>query len=164
LQIKLGLKITSRCGLTIKEVSGTFFYEMEQDIKRFLGSLQPEFDVSFRTLTDSYGYLWIILEGSRIEDLLAGLTAVGDTVEEKGFSDQLLAAVFEFENEREGGFQYLIYNYRRNNFYPFVPTGHETRNNEEEMKLMSTLAEEMPFEKDTAMWYPLWDLPLRARG
>jgi len=164
LDVKLGLKVTGRCAFTFKTVSGTFFYEMEQDVKRFLGSLQPEFDLAFRTVTDSYGYMWIVLEGKRIEDLLAGLTAAGDMVAERGFSDQLLAAVFEFEDERHGGKQYLIYNYRRNNFYPFVPTGDKTRDTEQEMKITSAATEEMPFEKDMTLWYPLWDLPLRARG
>ena len=156
--------MTGRCALTFKAVSGTFFYEMEQDINRFLGSLQPEFDLTFRTVTDSYGYIWIVFEGKSIEDLLAGLTATGDIVEERGFSDQLLAAVIEFANERQGGQQYLIYNYRRNNFYPFVPTGHKTRDIEQEMKMMSAVGEEMLFEKDMTLWYPLWDLPLRSRG
>jgi hypothetical protein len=156
--------VTGRCALAFKTVSGTFFYEMEQDVRRFLGSLQPEFDLAFSTVTDSYGYMWIVLEGKRIEDLLAGLTATGDMVAEKGFSDQLLAAVFEFANERHGGHQYLIYNYRRNNFYPFVPTGDKARDIEQEMKVVSAVAEEMPFEKDMTLWYPLWDLPLRTRG
>jgi hypothetical protein len=140
---------------------------MEQDIRRFLGSLQPEFDISWRTITDSYGYMWIVFEGKRIEDLLAGLTAVGDIVEERGFSDHLLAAVFEFSSEREETttkYQYLIYNYKRNNFFPFVPTGQKTRDTEQELKLMAAIGEEIPFEKDMALWYPLWDLPLRSRG
>src|SRR5262245_56570943 len=137
---------------------------MEQDLKQFLGSLQPDFDVTFRTLTDSYGYMWAVLEGRRIEDLLAGLTAAGDIVAEKGFSDQLLAAVFEFEDQRRGGHQYLIYNYKRDNFYPFVPTGNKARDTEQEMKIMSAVTEEMPIEKDMTLWYPLWDLPLRSRG
>jgi hypothetical protein len=110
----MGLKVTGRCALTFKTVSGTFFYEMEQDIRQFLGNLQPEFDLTWRTTTDSYGYMWIIFEGKRIEDLLAGLTTVSDIVEERGFSDKLLAAVFEFSSDREEGRktrqQYLIYN------------------------------------------------------
>jgi hypothetical protein len=166
LKVKLGLKVTGRCALTFKTVSGTFFYEMEQDIRQFLSSLQPEFDITWRTITDSYGYMWIVFEGRRIEDLLAALTAVGDIVEEKGFSDQLLAAVFEFSSERqeEGkSCQYLVYNYKRNNFFPFVPTGQKTRDTEQEMKLMAAIGEEIPFEKDMALWYPLWDLPLRSR-
>jgi hypothetical protein len=164
LEVKLGLKVTGRCAVTFKTVSGTFFYEMEQDIRRFLASLQPEFDLTYSAVTDSYGYMWIIFEGKKIEDLLAALTATGDIVEEKGFSDQLLAAVFEFASERQGGHQYLIYNYRRNNFYPFVPTGQKIRDTDQEMKMMSAIGEEMPFEKDMTLWYPLWDLPLKSLG
>ena len=155
--------MTGKCALTFKTVSGGFFYEMEQDIKRFLASLQPEFDLSFRTITDSYGYMWVVLEGAKIEDLLAGLTAISDTVEEKGFSDQLLAAVFEFKDERQGGYEYLIYNYKRNNFYPFIPTGQKTRDTEREIKMSAVVNEEMPFEKDLTLWYPLWDIPFRSR-
>lgn len=169
LEVKLGLKVTGRCALTFKRVSGTFFYQMEQDIKQFLGNLQPEFDLTWRITTDAYGYMWIVFEGKRIEDLLAGLTTVSDIVEEKGFSDQLLAAVFEFSSDREVGTgrgasqQYLIYNYKRNNFYPFVPVGQKTIDAEQQMKITATVAEEIPFERDVTLWYPLWDLPLRSQ-
>jgi hypothetical protein len=96
-----------------------------------------------------------------MEDLLAGISAVGDTIDEKGFSNQLLAAVFEFTNDRNKK-QYLIYNYKRNSFYPFVPVdgSQKTRNTEEEMKMMATIGDEVPLEKDMTLWYPLWDLPL----
>ncbi|HYY39745.1 MAG TPA: hypothetical protein VE692_00700, partial [Nitrososphaera sp.] len=106
-----------------------------------------------------------VFEGRRIEDVLAALTAVGDIVEEKGFSDQLLAAVFEFSSERQEGksCQYLVYNYTRNNFFPFGPTGQKTRDTEQEMKLMAAIGQEIPFERDMALWYPLWDLPLRSQ-
>jgi hypothetical protein len=164
LELNLGLKVSGRCAVTFKTVSGSLFHEMEQDLKRFLATLNPEFDLSFRAVTDHYGYLWIILEGSKIEDLLAGLTAAGDIVEERGFSDQLLAAVFEFKSERDGSLQYLIYNFRRDNFYPFVPTTGKARDTEREMKIMSSIGDEMPFERDFTLWYPLWDLPLRSRG
>jgi hypothetical protein len=170
LEVKLGLKVTGRCALTFKRVSGTFFYQMEQDIRQFLDNLKPEFDLTWRISTDAYGYMWIVFEGKRIEDLLAGLTTVSDIVEEKGFSDQLLAAVFEFSSDREVGTgrgasqQYLIYNYKRNNFYPFVPVGQKTIDAEQQMKIMATIAEEIPFERDMTLWYPLWDIPLRSLG
>jgi hypothetical protein len=170
LEVKLGLKVTGRCALTFKRVSGTFFYHMEQDIRQFLDNLKPEFDLTWRISTDAYGYMWIVFEGKRIEDLLAGLTTVSDIVEEKGFSDQLLAAVFEFSSDREVGTgrgasqQYLIYNYKRNNFYPFVPIGQKTIDAEQQMKIMATIAEEIPFERDMTLWYPLWDIPLRSLG
>jgi hypothetical protein len=96
-------------------------------------------------------------------DILAGISAVGDTIQEKGFTNQLLVAVFEFNNKEKpnngDSIQYLIYNYKFNKFYPFVPFGQKTRNSESEMKIMATIAAEVPFEKDMTLWYPLWDLP-----
>jgi len=58
--------------------------------------------------------------------------------------------------------QYLIYNYKRNTFYPFVPldSSKKLRNTEEEMKMMATIGDEVPLEGDMTLWYPLWDLPL----
>jgi hypothetical protein len=165
---KVGLVTTGRCVLVIKTNGGQYFREMELEVKRFLDALETEEDSSaadlrYDTITDYHGYLWIVLYGKRIEDLLAGLTAVGDLVMERGFSNQILAAVFQFYNERDNNqSSFLIYDYKRNKFYPFVPVSHKrkTRNTTEEMRILETMADEMPFEKDKDLWYPLWNLPL----
>ena len=171
LETKLGLKSTGRCGLTVKSTSGMYFDEMRNEIQRFLAISKPDFELEYRAVIDSYGYLWILLTGTSMEDLLAAITAVGDTIDEKGFSSQILASVFEFgqqykpaiiennNNNKNSGW-YLIYNYKSNKFYPFVPLfGKKTRDTESEMKLMATLQEEISFEKDMSLWYPIWDLP-----
>ena len=164
---KVGLVTTGRCLLVIKTNGGQYFREMEQEVKRFLNALETEdssaVDLHYDTITDYHGYLWIVLYGKRIEDLLAGLTAVGDLVMERGFSDQILAAVFQFYNERDNNqSSFLVYDYKRNKFYPFVPVSHKRkiRNTTEEMRIMETMADEMPFEKDKDLWYPLWNLPM----
>lgn len=165
---KVGLVTTGRCVLVIKTNGGQYFREMELEVKRFLDAVETEEDSSaadlrYDTITDYHGYLWIVLYGKRIEDLLAGLTAVGDLVMERGFSNQILAAVFQFYNERDNNqSSFLIYDYKRNKFYPFVPVSHKrkTRNTTEEMRIMETMADEIPFEKDKDLWYPLWNLPL----
>lgn len=165
LETKLGLKNTGRCAVSLKSVSGMHFSEMKDDIKRFLDASKAEFELSYNIVTDSYGYLWVILQGRSMEDILAQLIAVGDTIQDKGFSNHLLAAVFEFSDEGKNNSnkkhrQYLIYNYKYNKFYPFVPIGKEIRNTEEEMRMMAEIADEIPFERDMTLWYPLWDLPL----
>jgi hypothetical protein len=164
---KVGLVTTGRCVLVIKTNGGQYFREMEQEVKRFLDALETEdssaVDLRYDTITDYNGYLWIVLYGKRIEDLLAGLTAVGDLVMERGFSNQILAAVFQFYSERDNNqSSFLVYDYKRNKFYPFVPLSHKrkTRNTTEEMRIMETMADEIPFEKDKDLWYPLWNLPL----
>jgi hypothetical protein len=165
LETKLGLKNTGRCAVSLKSVSGMHFSEMKDDIKRFLDASKAEFGLSYNMVTDSYGYLWVILQGASMEDILAQLIAVGDTIQDKGFSNHLLAAVFEFSDEGKNNSnkkhrQYLIYNYKYNKFYPFVPIGKEIRNTEEEMRMMAEIADEIPLERDMTLWYPLWDLPL----
>ena len=175
LETKQGLKPTGRCALTVKSTSGLYFNEMKDEILRFLAISKPDLQFDYRTVVDSYGYLWLILAGRTIEDALAAITAVVDTIQEKGFSSQILASVFEFglqhkpaiienntknENNNENSAWYLIYNYKSNKFYPFVPLfGKKTRDTESEMRVMATLQEEIPFEKDMSMWYPIWDLP-----
>ncbi len=134
---------------------------MKDEVRSFLDGVRSEFDMIYEMTEDSYGYLWITFEAKKVEDLLAGLTAVGDTIQEKAFGDHILAAVFEFKSSRDNSQVYLIYSYKRNKFYPFVPEGNKKRDSEKEMQVMATVADEMPFEKDGALWYPLWDLPLR---
>lgn len=167
LEIQLGLKNTGRAAVSMKVVDGMYFSDMKGDIQNFLDASKTDFGLSYRTVTDSYGYLWVIIEGKHMEDILAGVTAVGETVEEKGFSGELLVAIFEFssnldnsEDNNINSTQYLIYNYKRNNFYPFIPTSHKNRDTEQEMKILSAVGQEVKFEKDMAFWYPMWDLPL----
>jgi hypothetical protein len=166
LETKLGLKPTGRCALAAKSASGMYFNEMKDEIERFLNISKPDFELEYRTIIDSYGYLWVILNGRTIEDILAAITAIGDTIQEKGFSSQLLASIFELSREQKSNdsennkTQYLIYNYKSNKFYPFVPFfGKKTRDTENEMRIMASIQDEIPFERDMAMWYPLWDLP-----
>jgi hypothetical protein len=170
LETKQGLKPTGRCALTIKSTNGMYFNEMKNEIQRFVAISKPDLQFDYRTAVDSYGYLWLILAGRTIEDSLAAITAVVDTIQEKGFSSQILASIFEFRPVRElensneknnnAGMRYLVYNYKSNKFYPFVPFfGERSRDTENEMTIMATLQKEIPFEKDMGMWYPLWDLP-----
>jgi hypothetical protein len=167
LDMKIGLVTTGRCVLVIKTSGGQYFREMEKEIKRFLDTMEREeyssVDLHCDTITDNQGYLWIVLYGKRMDDLLVGVTAVGDLVNERGFSDQIIATAFQFYNERDNNQSYfIVYDYKSNKFYPFVPVDHtrKIRNNTEEMKIMETIADEIPFEKDRDLWHPLWDLPL----
>ena len=71
METKLGLKNTGRCAVSLKSVSGMYFTEMKDDIQRFLNASKAEFELSYNIVTDSYGYLWVILQGKSMEDILA---------------------------------------------------------------------------------------------
>ena len=160
LESKLNLKSTGKAAISLKSVSGRFFTETMSEVKNFLDVSKTDSDLSYQVANDSYGYLWIILQSSEIEDNISAISAVGQTINDRGFSKQLFAAVFQFSNNNKTNNRYLIYNYNLNKFYPFVPVNKNERDNEIEREIMLTIVAEMPFEKDASLWYPIWDLPL----
>jgi hypothetical protein len=174
----LGLKSTGQCGICVKNVDVQDFHDMKQYIDNFLGNVSDKqkigWNFSYKSIVDNYGYLWFILNGEAIEDIVVAINAIGDTIHEKGFSRQLLAAVFEFTSGYSTSNhtlnntktiedqQYIIYNYKLDKFYPFVPIPsnmQRKRNHELEMKIMYIIVNEIPFEKDYSLWYPIWNLP-----
>jgi hypothetical protein len=67
--------------------------------------------------------------------------------------------------------QYLIYNYKLDKFYPFVPLFSSAdvegsslrkkgnRNYDQELKIMGQIKDELPLEKEVNLWYPIWNVP-----
>ena len=55
---------------------------------------------------------------------------------------------------------YLVYLFKRGTFDPFVPSGHEQRNTQQELRLKSLVADDLAVEPDLDRWFPLWDLPV----
>ncbi|HEU4823282.1 MAG TPA: hypothetical protein VFS97_07650, partial [Nitrososphaeraceae archaeon] len=98
------------------------------------------------------------LQCEKIEDIISGISAVGQIVHDRNFSKQLFAALFQFSNaNNRSNNRYLIYSFALNKFYPFVPVNKNERDSEIEREIMKTIVDEMPFEKDVSLWYPIWD-------
>lgn len=158
LETKLNLRSTGKAAIGLKSVSGRLFAETIEEIKNFLDVSKTESDLSYKMINDSYGYLWIILQCEKIEDIISGISAVGQIVHDRNFSKQLFAALFQFSNaNNRSNNRYLVYSFALNKFYPFVPVNKNERDNEIEREIMKTIVDEMPFEKDVSLWYPIWD-------
>jgi hypothetical protein len=149
LKTKLNLKSTGRSAICIKKTDSKQFNEMEVEIERFLDAGKLDFEITYRTVLDPYNYLWFIIMGKTLEDIVAAIMSISDTIEQKGFSDKILACVFDFNDGNV--VQYLIYSYKLYKFYPFVPTGgHQNQRDH---------SQEVPFEKKMSNWYPIWNIP-----
>ena len=169
LEIKLGLTSTNRCGICIKNVNGTYFSDTVSEVQEFLKISSNEFQTEYVVVNDKYGYLWIMLKGMSVEDILVASNGIADVIIDRGFKDQMLAAVFEFRkvvtpssnlDRTQLEPQFLIFNYKRGKFYPFVPLGaQEKRRNDYELTLMSIISKEVPWEADMNVWYPMWEMP-----
>ena len=114
---------------------------------------------------DSYGYRWLLLEDSDVEDLVNRVHLVNSLLAENGWGPQLLCSVFGVvpgpgADSTAKPF-YLVYLFKRGTFYPFAPVGKDRRDNELELRVRSLLGSDLPVEPDLSRWFPLWDLPVR---
>jgi hypothetical protein len=162
---KLGLKSTRRCGICVERINGAQFEKLKSYIEKFLDTIKETvFDLSYSVHVDNNrDYFWIIIDASRIEDNVACIVALGEIMEQNSFPQEYVSAVFEFSKDGTD-YQpyYLIYNYKLDKFYPFVPivNRRNTRNKQEEIKIMKAVKDErLPFEEDMENWRPIWNLP-----
>lgn len=120
------------------------------------------------TEDDSFGYRWMVLSDSSVEDLAVGINAVSSSIETAGHGERLLCAVFAFKDTHDRRL-YFIYNYKRGYWYPFVPASSNAsststqpteRSTERELQLKAQMAEELPIEPELERWFPLWGIPI----
>jgi hypothetical protein len=191
LQVTAGLVPTGRAGVCFKPPSGQPFAEMQAELEQLLttpddagtGAPSPGAVPTVRHVGDKFGYRWIIVEASTVDDLVTRVHMVHSSLQDAGWSTQLLCSVFGFAPGPAQGSDpsspetgaptasgssaesitrplYLVYLAKQGTFYPFAPTGPEQRDNELELRLKSMLADDLPIEPDLSRWFPMWDLPI----
>ena len=182
LQSAAGMSCSGHAGVCFKPPSGQGFEEMQAEVVSLLtmdgtGGLHQQ--------EDSYGYQWLVVEDTDIEQLVTRIHLVNSSLSDAGWGPQLLCSVFGLADlpasdqvaasepapdtlpEVTAGpgrlltsTAFLVYLFKRGTFYPFVPQGHERRDTEEELKLKSLVADDLVVETDLDRWFPLWDLPV----
>jgi hypothetical protein len=158
LETELGLKTAGAGGIVFKPLSAGEFVRAENDLQEVLDAVAGESGSRLERKSDDFGYEWIVVRDSELEDQITTVHAVAQGLEERGFGEQLLAAAFKFDGAKNP--VYWIYGYKRGAFWPFVPTGDKERDNAEELELKAKLENELPIEQDLSRWFGLFNSPL----
>ncbi|MFN3974765.1 MAG: PspA-associated protein PspAB [Dehalococcoidia bacterium] len=157
------LRPTGNAGVCFRPQSSSAFDTLMSDLPGLLGIAQRGAGTRFRIVSDEYGTRWVVLRDQEFEDLLSAVQLTADTFRERGFGEQLLAAVFPFQSQPdfEGKRQTVvwIYHFRRATFYPFIPRPGQKRDNAQELAIAAKMEKELPIEKALEAWYPLWGIP-----
>jgi PspA associated protein B len=95
-----------------------------------------------------------VLQDADFDDLVTTIHVAAQSMQEDGFGEQLVCAVFPFDGVK------WIYNFKRGFFYPFVPSGAKKRDSARELELQGKLEKELPIEPELERWFPLWDAPV----
>ena len=159
LETGLGIKGRNVAGIVFQPLATADFASIVSDTEELLRGTAEESGTKVESSDDEYGFRWLILRDSDFDDLVVALNTVSTELQSGGYGDRLLCCVFAFEEQ--GRTLYLIYNFKRGAFYPFVPApGDKARDSERELRLKAQLVRELPFEEDLARWFPLWEIPL----
>jgi hypothetical protein len=158
MEVELGLKPAGVSAVVFKPLSAGEFVRAENELQELLDVAARESSSRIERRSDDYGYEWLVVRDDQFEDLVTTVHLIGSELAERGFAEQLLAAVFRFEGGK--GPLYWIYGYKRGAFWPFVPTGERERDNAEELELKAKLEKELPIEPDISMWFALFGLPI----
>lgn len=155
----LGLKHKGAAGIVFQPLETADFEGIVKETEELLHAGAKDTGTNVESSADEYGYRWLIFRDPDFEDLVVALNTISSQLQESGYGDRLLAAVFPFEDN--GKPIYFIYNFKRGGYYPFIPApGDKARDSERELRLKAQVGAELPFEEDITRWFPLWEIPL----
>ncbi len=157
----MSLKSSGKAGIVFQPLATADFDGIVTEMEGVLKGMGGDSDTTVEKSDDSFGYRWMVLGDPDFEDLVVGINAVSTAIQDGGYGDRVLCAVFPFEAQSGGGKTYWIYNYKRGAFYPFVPAGGEQqRDTEQELRLKAQIGAELPLEQELDRWFPLWGIPI----
>jgi hypothetical protein len=159
LDASLGLTTTGRAAVCFKSVEAAVFDDLVREIEALLAATSSDSGTTVSRHDDSYGYSWVVIADPDIDDLATTTHVVSQSMEERGFSEQLLCAVFGFDGPP--GALDLVYGYKRGAFYPVAQRGEGRRDNTFELRVKSVLEGELSVEPELERWYAVWDAPVR---
>lgn len=158
LQVELGLKSAGAAAIAFKPQSSGEFRSAFDEVDQLVEAVAAQSGSQVERRSDEYGFDWIVVHDTELEDLVGTAHTLASELTAKGFGAQLLAAIFRFE----GGERpvYFIYGFKRGAFWPFVPIGEQKRDNALELELKAKLESELPIENDLTRWLALFDAPV----
>ena len=158
LQTELGLVTAGAAAVAFKPQSSGEFRSAFDDVDKLMDAVAQQCGSEVERKSDEFGFDWIIVRDPDLEDLVATAHTLASELTAQGFGSQLLAAAFPFKGGEHP--VYRIYGFKRGAFWPFVPTGKDTRDNATELELKAKLEKELPVEPDLTRWFALFDAPV----
>src|SRR5579859_7256451 len=160
METSLGITTRGKAAIVFQPLATADFEGIVREMEEVVGATAKDSGATVDSRDDSYGFRWLIVSGSDLDELVASLHAVSSAIEAGGYGERVLCAVFAFQDSH-GKRLYWIYNYKRGAFYPFVPApGTEQRDTEREFVLKAQIGAELPVETELERWFPLWGIPI----
>ena len=165
LEAATGFRPTGSGAVCFATVEGAAFTQTHREVRALLDADAGREGPPVELTRDDYGYSWLVSRRSpdELPDLVNDLHAVNSAMEADGFGPQLLCSLVGFEGTEGDGDRgrrlALVYLYKRGTFYPFAPTGPESRDTAYELQVRAAVGSDLPVEPDVSRWFPVWAAP-----
>jgi hypothetical protein len=160
LEFTLQLHSSGKAAIVFQPLATADFETIVTDMEEVLRGTGEDAGTSVERTDDSFGYRWMVLADDDFEDLVVGVNVVSQALQDGGYGERILCAVFAFRDQNDKPV-YWIYNYKRGAYYPFVPAGGpQQRDSERELRLRAQIGHELPVEAELERWFPLWGIPI----
>ena len=159
LEMTLELRSSGKAAIVFQPLATADFTSIVRDMEEVLGGTGEDTGTHVEKTDDSFGYRWMVLADEEFEDLVVGVNVVSQALQDGGYGERILCAVFAFR-DAENRPVYWIYNYKRGSYYPFVPAAAQSRDSERELRLKAQIGHELPVEPELERWFPLWGIPI----
>jgi hypothetical protein len=160
METSLNLRSAGKAAIVFQPLATADFDSIVKDMEEVVRGTGSDAGTTVERRDDDYGYRWMVLADPDFDDLVVGVNAVSGALQDGGYGERILCAVFGLRDE-QGRRLYWIYNYKRGAFYPFVPAGGpQQRDNERELRLKAQIGAELPVEAELERWFPLWGAPI----
>src|SRR5919107_1944707 len=160
LGMTLKRKRTGKAAILFQPLETADFTGIVRDMEEVLRGTGDDAGTQVDRTDDSFGYRWMVLTDDDFEDLVVGINVVSQALQDGGYGERILCAVFAFRDAQEQPVHW-IYNYKRGAYYPFVPgAGAQQRDSERELRLKAQIGHELPVEAELERWFPLWGIPI----
>jgi hypothetical protein len=160
LESALSIRSRGSAAIVFQPLATTDFQTILADTETVLGATAADSQTRIESSEDTYGFRWLSLKSDDFESLVVGINTISSSLQDGGYGERLLCAVFAFEaSDRRP--VYWIYNFKRGRFYPFAPAaGREQRDSEHELVLKAQMERDLPIETELGRWFPLWGIPI----
>jgi hypothetical protein len=158
LQTAADFRPTGIGSVCYREAEGAAFARTQADIVELLDSDEHGPDVE--RSTDQFGFTWLLSrqDPSDMSVLVTDLHAVNTSLEAQGFGPGLLCSLVGF-TDSAGRRLALVYLYKQGTFYPFAPSGPQSRDNLLEIQVRDLVKNDLPIEPQLNRWMPVWGAP-----
>ena len=97
LETELNLTTAGVAGIVFKPLSAGEFVRAENELEELVQAVAQSSGAKLERKEDSFGFEWLVVRDPDLEDQVTAVHAVAQGLEEQGFGEQLLAAVFRFD-------------------------------------------------------------------